>query len=535
MELPPPADSNSPHRYNVGVAFSTDTDSTADYSTIDTGRTSSTLNTNLNSELKSMHASSTGGASKLNAMTMAYLSTYGSHIGKNATKAMGSSSASSSSSSGGDASSKAKSRRSLDTGSDKSVIGNIVVQTPYNNLNPFRKSGSTVVTHSRSIPRQLNHLDPLDYKDDLYVKRAGGLTVCIKPDVTMSDKSLPSRSEVTDTLVDLTRKGILSYNTRIVGVGACIKAMKDPRHLTPGLQCILDLHRTFIDVSQINPNPWLLDTHQILQIMKSKIPWMSDDALNRLINSFDPQKTGMVRFVRISLTLVACLQPAMIELASMFNRVRDRVRMYEQKDREELDRLAGELIIIRLLHTLYEDCAGGVEWKMEWAKPPAKEWRPKTADLEAAEAAARVGGDGCEDSGGDGNSNSETDMGDGSGSGSNYNENGTSSKGGSSSADNPHNKRTMVQVGVGMKFEDINELFACSVTNIDDELRIDRAIKPMLDHLYADSQRQDDVVATHFAKNENGGDDDMQSGIHSISTMSTYGTAIVVDNTSSGM
>jgi hypothetical protein len=45
---------------------------------------------------------------------------------------------------------------------------------------------------------------------------------------------------------------------------------------------------------------------------------------------------------------------------------------------------------------------------------------------------------------------------------------------------------------------DVSELFSCCVAHIDDELAIDREIRPLLDYLYAEGQRADAVVADSY-------------------------------------
>jgi len=106
-------------------------------------------------------------------------------------------------------------------------MGNVQLSTCYNSENPFRRANkpsslsSGIITHSRSIPRPVHPNDPVDYKDEMFIKPVGGFNMCIKPEIKVG--SAPSRSEVSETLIKLTRKTILSYNARIVETGAALR------------------------------------------------------------------------------------------------------------------------------------------------------------------------------------------------------------------------------------------------------------------------------------------------------------------------
>ena len=110
---------------------------------------------------------------------------------------------------------------------EKTIMGNVSLKTCFNSENPFRRAAQSdstsnvVVTHSRSLPRPAHPTDPLSYKDELFIRSVGSYNACVKPEVKIG--ATPSRSEVTDTLVKLTRKTILSYNARIVETGAALR------------------------------------------------------------------------------------------------------------------------------------------------------------------------------------------------------------------------------------------------------------------------------------------------------------------------
>ena len=55
----------------------------------------------------------------------------------------------------------------------------------------------------------------------MFIRSVGTFNACVKPELKIG--GTPSRTEVTDTLVKLTRKTILSYNARIVETGAALR------------------------------------------------------------------------------------------------------------------------------------------------------------------------------------------------------------------------------------------------------------------------------------------------------------------------
>jgi hypothetical protein len=107
--------------------------------------------------------------------------------------------------------------------------------------NPYRQKNLRIC-NVRKMPKHSNGLDPLVYKDETSIRTVGGTyNACIKP--SLNPRLKPSLSEVTDTMATLSKKALLSYTTRVVEVGAALKALKDPCHPAPGLHAILSLHR----------------------------------------------------------------------------------------------------------------------------------------------------------------------------------------------------------------------------------------------------------------------------------------------------
>lgn len=114
---------------------------------------------------------------------------------------------------------------------EKSSIGSVTLSTCFNSENPYRRATNRrsvvdgTVSHSRSVPHPLRPSDPLQYKDEMFIKPAGDYSVCVKPEIKLG--GTPSRSEVTSTLVKLTRKNILCFNARIVETGAALRVTGD--------------------------------------------------------------------------------------------------------------------------------------------------------------------------------------------------------------------------------------------------------------------------------------------------------------------
>lgn len=234
-----------------------------------------------------------------------------------------------------------------------------------NSDNPFRRQVLTrlVISHTHSQLKAPNSLDPLSYKGEMAIHAAGQYNIAVKPSIAIGQ--VPSQSEVCTILESLTRKALLSFNARIVECGTTLRAMKDPRHISPGLDAIFALHKAFVSAAATSPNNWLLNKHQIAQVLLSQVKWLDPSTVHRLLLSFDTQNTGLIRYVRISATLLCCSKPAMIELSTTLNRAFSKMKKKnknktgaEKLDEEELSEYVGELVLIGFMHRLYEECAG---------------------------------------------------------------------------------------------------------------------------------------------------------------------------------
>lgn len=238
----------------------------------------------------------------------------------------------------------------------------------------------------------MNADDPMDYKEEMRIQNLSRFNACIQPAIGI--KQVPSQKEVTSVLLQLTRKQIMCYQTRIIESAELVKALKDTQHGTPGFQAILTLHEDFIMAASANINPVLLSKVQIYAIIQRHVPWLDSKSIGRLLTSYDTTNTGIMRFVRISTTLLCCFEPAMIKLASSLDKnSKQWSNYYISNDSMELGRsphsfggyegcsrkatqqshtigdneiltevewkdFRGEIFVIRFLHKMYSDCNG---------------------------------------------------------------------------------------------------------------------------------------------------------------------------------
>lgn len=345
-----------------------------------------------------------------------------------------------------------------------------------NSENPFRQSirSQLVITHARDRPRQPNELNPLDYKDEMSIKTMGNFNVSIKPSLGIGN--IPSQSEVNETLMTLTRKALLSFSTRVIECGAALKALKDPRHPTPGLQAVLSLHKTMVNAAAANPNNWLLNRKQLTQVLTNVIPWLPDNAKHRLLLSFDAENTGLIRYVRISTTLLCCSEPAMTELASSLNRARNKI-FSNNADNAEIFDFLGELIVISFIHSFYEECGGGTTLRVKnKEKILAKIAKNASSSLATTETTTTTTTTAAEEV-----------MASPSG----------RKKGPSFGVAASANEGESDRVGVGMRLQDFVEAFTCCASCIEDELLITAEAAPVMQFLF-ELHQKNDLLAEAF-------------------------------------
>ena len=88
------------------------------------------------------------------------------------------------------------------------------------------------------VSSELLDRNPKQLMDRRRVQKSA--TVLINP---VEHTVAPTKKSVTTALNSIARKGILAYDTRIVEIGATIRACVDIRHPVPGIAAVMSLHR----------------------------------------------------------------------------------------------------------------------------------------------------------------------------------------------------------------------------------------------------------------------------------------------------
>ena len=349
-------------------------------------------------------------------------------------------------------------------GSDESSIK---FPNARNSDNPFRRQMLTrlVISHTHSQLKAPNSLDPLSYKGEMAIHAAGQYNIAVKPSIAIGQ--VPSQSEVCTILETLTRKALLSFNARIVECGTTLRALKDPRHVSPGLDAIFALHKAFVSAAATSPNNWLLNKQQITQVLLSQVKWLDPSTVHRLLLSFDTQNTGLIRYVRISATLLCCSKPAMIELSTTLNRAFSKMKKKnktdaEKLDEEELSEYVGELVLIGFMHRLYEECAGSSVLRLK--KNDRRDIIAKLAGRSGSKLA-------------------DVDR--------SY----TAMKSSSLTEDDDEEEEEDYE-GVGMRLQDFVEAFSCCSTCIEDEVAISEISQPIMQYLFDLHQQRQGITTT---------------------------------------
>jgi hypothetical protein len=96
----------------------------------------------------------------------------------------------------------------------------------------------------------------------------------------------------------------------------------------------VDLNRAFCDAASFNPSSWQLSRsslpllpstdeirrRQFEQIFSEKVPWLEKQAISRLASAYDPHRSGVIKFVRVTAALMVGNRPAMSILMAQLTR-----------------------------------------------------------------------------------------------------------------------------------------------------------------------------------------------------------------------
>ena len=120
--------------------------------------------------------------------------------------------------------------------------------------------------------------------------------------------------------------------------------------VAPGMAAIISLHRRFIDAASTNPNPWLLHVRQIRLVLSEIVPWLDKLAIGRLVAAYDPDRSGVFRFVRISASLCAGARPAMNDLMAIMSKGKSGSGCGSV--------FSAEIFLLKMIFNFYEECDG---------------------------------------------------------------------------------------------------------------------------------------------------------------------------------
>jgi hypothetical protein len=263
-------------------------------------------------------------------------------------------------------------------GYDQESNNYLQIYTTHNTENPFRpnkRSDSMSMNKSSKVSK----FNPLDYRQDSKVKKFGNFSAILKTTTNVGD--VPTKEAIDKSLAELSRSRLLQYDTRIIETGALLRALQDAKHLTPGVAAIIDLHRGFVDAACMNPDPWVLSRQQMANVINEKVGWLGTDSIKRLLAAYDIQRSGLIRYIRLSTTLITSARPAMQYLVNILNKASEKKKEQQRKKNAEIDELAeqkkakksgsgyinyeSEIFVLRLIHGLYEDCEGGVQHQID--------------------------------------------------------------------------------------------------------------------------------------------------------------------------
>jgi len=363
---------------------------------------------------------------------------------------------------------------------------------------------------------------------------------------------IPTRGEVHRALSQIARRTLLGYDTRIVETGAVLRALQSPKHHSPGMPAIMDLHRAFIQAASMNPDPWLLKREQVAAVLQSKIPWLESEnkaaiarkrgkkrsgwggcggkdsmdehdmsspagdshaalgnqgVIRRLISAYDPQGCGLVRFVRLSVSLMCCCNPGMANLVSMLTAAEEKRHAAkaarEQEERAwdvaqanatKFENTTPYLHTSTDTHSHVHDPGGVLGTKRYGHDEEASIESHTTASVSAYR--EQNGGEvyllklihglyeDCEGAHDPSNTTSTS----------------------------PTN-RPLGQAGMGIRLDHVSEALSCCCTSVEEELRIGALVdKYMVQSLFDKAMKSDDVTNDIFGQNADIDDEGSGSG-----------------------
>lgn len=188
-------------------------------------------------------------------------------------------------------------------------------------------------------------IDPKLYTRNSMNTQYGTYNVTVKEPTI---RELPSKEYLSKAMSQISKQMLITYNTKIIETGAALRALQSTKHEKPGIAAILELNSAMIAAAAFNPSLWEVSRHQFEHVMAEQVPWLEKTVVTRLASAYDPQRSGVIKFARMTAALMAGNRPAMSILMTNISR-----------DPDKVDN-SGNVFLLRLLHSLYEDVDGGV-------------------------------------------------------------------------------------------------------------------------------------------------------------------------------
>jgi hypothetical protein len=110
----------------------------------------------------------------------------------------------------------------------------------------------------------------------------------------------------------------------------------------------VNLLSSMVDAASMNPDPWALSREQLCQLVSDKYPWYSKEALSRLLTAYDTSGNCLVRYIKLSLSLICAVHGSSLEV-----KPGKTTGLFKYSD-------DGLQLLVRMLHSLYEHVDSGI-------------------------------------------------------------------------------------------------------------------------------------------------------------------------------
>ena len=183
--------------------------------------------------------------------------------------------------------------------------------TPDDLLNRFRSETSS---HRFGISKKpVLKKDYSAFGDPYRTKHYGRYAVNIRSD----ESSTPfSHKHLLDSTLRIAQIDIQAFDMRLVETGVLIRAFQNSKLASPGIPSVFSVLRKCRHAACLNPDPWVLASHQLKRILVQELSWLDRNSIYRLLIAHDPHRTGFIRFVRVFLPVVAYFSPLVNDYTS---------------------------------------------------------------------------------------------------------------------------------------------------------------------------------------------------------------------------